>query len=146
MGDPLGLVFAALGLVSGVLGLKGSDSNNVAAYSYLFQAQRTCDHPGRTATRQRCGGGCVPAAAGFGACESDRSHRAVTNQSAAARLVPNVCQLRSYFLTIVASPVSPYINQAFQTPLHQYSNAQHALDPIVHVLLGDAGDFVSGTT
>ncbi len=40
-GDPLGLVFAALGLVSGVLGLKGSDSNNVAAYSYLFQAQRT---------------------------------------------------------------------------------------------------------
>ena len=34
-----------------------------------------CDHPGRTATRQRCGGGCVPAAAGFGACESDRSHR-----------------------------------------------------------------------
>ncbi len=40
-GDPLGLVFAALGLVSGVLGLKGSDSNKVAAYSYLFQAQRT---------------------------------------------------------------------------------------------------------
>ena len=39
--DRLGLVFAALGLVSGVLGLRGSDSNNVAAYSYLFQAQRT---------------------------------------------------------------------------------------------------------
>ena len=30
---------------------------------------------GRAATRQRCGGGCVPAAAGFGVCESGRPHR-----------------------------------------------------------------------
>ena len=36
-GDPLGLVFAALGLVSGVLGSRNGDSNKVAAYSYLFR-------------------------------------------------------------------------------------------------------------
>ena len=36
-GDPLGLVLAALGLVSGVLGSGGGDSNKVAAYSYLFR-------------------------------------------------------------------------------------------------------------
>ena len=36
-GDPLGVVLAALGLVSGVLGSRGDDSNKVAAYSYLFR-------------------------------------------------------------------------------------------------------------
>ena len=36
-GDPFGLILATLGLVSGMLGLKDSDSNKVAAYSYLFQ-------------------------------------------------------------------------------------------------------------
>ena len=40
-GDPLGLVLAALGLVSGTLGPKGADSNKVSAYSYLFRAGRT---------------------------------------------------------------------------------------------------------
>ena len=38
-GDPLGLLFGALGLVSGVLGSSGADSNKVAAYSYLFRAE-----------------------------------------------------------------------------------------------------------
>ena len=39
-GDPFGLVLAALGLVSSILGSKGSDSSNVAAYSYLFRVER----------------------------------------------------------------------------------------------------------
>ena len=40
-GDPLGLVLGALGLVSGILNLKATDSNKVSAYSYLFEAGRT---------------------------------------------------------------------------------------------------------
>ena len=40
-GDPLGSVLAALGLVSGILASQGTDSNKVAAYSYLFQAGHT---------------------------------------------------------------------------------------------------------
>ena len=40
-GDPFGLVLAALGLVSGILGSKGADSNKVAAYSYLFRVGHT---------------------------------------------------------------------------------------------------------
>ena len=40
-GDPLGLVLGALGLVSGILGLKATDPNKVSAYSYLFEAGRT---------------------------------------------------------------------------------------------------------
>ena len=40
-GDPLGLIFSALGLVSGIWGSKAADSNKVSAYSYLFQAERT---------------------------------------------------------------------------------------------------------
>ena len=40
-GDPLGLVLAALGLGAGILGLKGPDSNKVAAYSYLFRVEQT---------------------------------------------------------------------------------------------------------
>ena len=39
-GDPLGLVLAALGLASGILGLEGTDSSKVAAYSYLFRVER----------------------------------------------------------------------------------------------------------
>ena len=40
-GDPFGLVLAALGLVSGILGSTGADSNRVAAYSYLFRVEHT---------------------------------------------------------------------------------------------------------
>ena len=36
-GDPFGFVLAALGLGTGILGSKGTDSSKVAAYSYLFQ-------------------------------------------------------------------------------------------------------------
>lgn len=40
-GDPFGLVLAALGLVSGILGSTGAGSNRVSAYSYLFRVERT---------------------------------------------------------------------------------------------------------
>ena len=40
-GDPFGLVLAALGLVSGILGSKGADSNKVSAYSYLFRIEHS---------------------------------------------------------------------------------------------------------
>lgn len=40
-GDPLGLIFSALGLASGIWGSKATDSTKVSAYSYLFQAERT---------------------------------------------------------------------------------------------------------
>ena len=40
-GDPFGVVLAALGLASGILGSNTADSNRVAAYSYLFQVQHT---------------------------------------------------------------------------------------------------------
>jgi len=40
-GDPLGLVFSTLGLVSGILRSNATDSNKVSAYSYLFRAGRT---------------------------------------------------------------------------------------------------------
>ena len=40
-GDPFGLALAALGLVSGIMGSKGADSEKVAAYSYLFQVGHT---------------------------------------------------------------------------------------------------------
>ena len=38
-GDPFGLVLAALGLVSDMLGSEGVDSNKVSAYSYLFRVE-----------------------------------------------------------------------------------------------------------
>ena len=41
MGDPIGTALAAMGLVSGILGLKGADSNKVTAYSYLFRVEQT---------------------------------------------------------------------------------------------------------
>ena len=40
-GDPIGLVLSAAGLSYGILGPKGVDSNKVAAYSYLFNVERT---------------------------------------------------------------------------------------------------------
>lgn len=40
-GDPFGLALAALGLVSGIMGSKGADSEKVTAYSYLFQVGHT---------------------------------------------------------------------------------------------------------
>lgn len=39
-GDPLGLVLAALGLVASAMGFRGSESNRVSAYSYIFRAER----------------------------------------------------------------------------------------------------------
>ena len=40
-GDPFGIVLAALGLASGILGSSGADPNKVSAYSYLFRVGHT---------------------------------------------------------------------------------------------------------
>ena len=40
-GDPLGLILAASGLTSGVLGAMGTGSNKVTAYSYLCRVERS---------------------------------------------------------------------------------------------------------
>ena len=40
-GDPIGMIFAALGLGSGILGMTGGGSHNVSAYSYICRVEQT---------------------------------------------------------------------------------------------------------
>ena len=56
-------------------GYSGAEGSRRAQSADRCGVEPGCDHPGRAAPRQRCGGGCVPAAAGFGVCESSRPHR-----------------------------------------------------------------------